>query len=370
MPGLIVNGSKIGVRLVEAELMKLRLDPENPRLHSAYLTHELSSNPSQKQLHEALSRLPEFESLVDSLAHNNGCFHAPLVSEDLRVLEGNRRVAAMRRLHAEHPKASRWQKVTVQQIVGRITVAQEKAIRAKCHLEGMLPWDGLSQLAEYTAVAEREGADRLATMLERHRVQIEPLLVAGRCMRAFSARYPDVRSAEALWVLAGLCGVKQIEPQVAFSRTTRCIFTEDDGERPQRQPYSTAKLFQWIAEGRFTRTHEEDGRVYHVKPARVPTVFRQVREAGEEAFCYFVEPEGSLARALASIEREQHTPNRQQVRALSLTHKYNELLGQIKTIRREESPELYRDATMTYHRLGQLLGLDRKERTDVQAARA
>jgi hypothetical protein len=86
----------------------------------------------------------------------------------------------------------------VQQLAGRITLAQEKAIRAKFHLEGMLPWDGLSQLAEYTAVAEREGADSLATMLGRFRRQIEPLLVAGRCVRRFSQDYPQVHAEELL----------------------------------------------------------------------------------------------------------------------------------------------------------------------------
>jgi hypothetical protein len=38
-----LNGTRLNIRLIEVELSKLRLDPDIPRLHSAYLTHELSS---------------------------------------------------------------------------------------------------------------------------------------------------------------------------------------------------------------------------------------------------------------------------------------------------------------------------------------
>src|SRR5262245_52175167 len=97
LPTLTVNGKAHGVRLLEVELTKLKLDVENPRLHSAYLTHELPAHPSQKQLAAFLESLPEFQSLYDSLARNNGCFQPPVVTYDLRVLEGNRRVTALLR---------------------------------------------------------------------------------------------------------------------------------------------------------------------------------------------------------------------------------------------------------------------------------
>jgi hypothetical protein len=43
MPTIPLNGVHLRVRLIEIELSKLRLDPENPRLHSAYLTHQLTA---------------------------------------------------------------------------------------------------------------------------------------------------------------------------------------------------------------------------------------------------------------------------------------------------------------------------------------
>jgi len=39
MTSLPLNGVRLRVRLVEVEVNRLKLDPENPRLHSAYLTH-------------------------------------------------------------------------------------------------------------------------------------------------------------------------------------------------------------------------------------------------------------------------------------------------------------------------------------------
>lgn len=369
MSKLIVNGSSLPMRLVEVELAKLRLDPENPRLHSAYLTHALPADPTQRQIEAVLRSLPEFQPLVEALLRNAGCFAPPLVSVDFRVLEGNRRVAALRSIRAEHPKSRAWSQLTVHQFIRPVTPAQEKVIRAKFHLESLLPWDGLSQLAEYTALAEREGQDQVAAMLGRFPRQIEPLLVAGRSIRAFANLYPEVQSPEVLWVLAGLCGVRQITPSVVFSRTNRCVFTDNDDQRPVHQPFALAQIYKWMAEGRFTRPYEEDHRQVVIKPGQAPALFRRVRQAGAEALAYFLEEDGSLAKAIALLDSEQPTINRQQRHALRLTHSYMEVLNQLKAIRREESPDLYRDAVACYHRLEQLLDLGRKERSRVHAQR-
>src|SRR6266542_3952944 len=56
------------------------------------------------------------------------------------------------------------------------------------NIETMLAWDSLSVLTEYLGVAEREGPDALAQMLGRYRPQIEPLLIAGRCLRGEADR--------------------------------------------------------------------------------------------------------------------------------------------------------------------------------------
>jgi hypothetical protein len=369
MPKLIVNGAGLPMRLVEVELSKLKLDAENPRLHSAYLTHELPADPTQKQIEAVLRSLPEFQPLVESILRNDGCFAPPLVSADFRVLEGNRRVAALRSLRAQQPKSGKWTRVTVHQLASPVLPTQEKTIRAKFHLEGMLPWDGLSQVAEYTALAEREGPDYIGDLLGRPARQIEPLLVAGRCLRAFSIQYPAVRSRDVLWVLVGLCGVRQLEPEVKFSRSTRSILTDQEEDRPPDQPFPIANFYKWLAEGRFTRPYEEEGRVWSIKPGQAPMIFRRVRQAGEEALLYFIEEGDSLAKAIASLECAQPTPSRQMAHALSVTRKYIEVLNQMKAIRKEDSPDLHRDAMACYHRLEQLLGITRKERARVHSAR-
>jgi hypothetical protein len=45
-----LNGARLRVRLIEADVSRLKLDPENPRLHSAYLTHDLPARPNEKQI--------------------------------------------------------------------------------------------------------------------------------------------------------------------------------------------------------------------------------------------------------------------------------------------------------------------------------
>ena len=366
MPTTIpLNGTRLNIRLIEVELSKLRLDPDNPRLHSAYLTHELPSRPSEKQIAQVLEQLPEFQPLLDSLMRNQGCHQLPLVTDDFRVLEGNRRVTAQRKLLTEHPKSDQWKMITIQQLVKKISPEQEKALRAKFHLESILPWDSLSVLTEYLGVAEREGPDYLAQMLGRYRPQIEPLLIAGRCVRRYSQDYPQSYGAELLWVLVGLCGVRQIEPQIAFSRTERCIYTDQDDERPTSQPYSLEKIMKWLAEGRFTKAYQDKQRQYMIKAAQVPRLFREVREAGEESLSHFLGDDGSLAKAIAFLRDGYSSSHRSKVHALQQTHKYMDALNRMEAIRREDNPELHREALACYHRLAQLLNLKQKEASNV-----
>src|SRR5215813_11282738 len=47
MPTLPINGAQLRVRMVEIELDRLKLDPDNPRLHTAYLTHA-AAHPAER----------------------------------------------------------------------------------------------------------------------------------------------------------------------------------------------------------------------------------------------------------------------------------------------------------------------------------
>jgi hypothetical protein len=366
MTTLPVNGVRLRVRLVEVELSRLKLDPENPRLHSAYLTHDLPARPNEKQIAAVLEQLPEFQALLDAITRNDGVFQPPLISADFRVLEGNRRVTALRKLQAADSKHTQWRTVTVHQLGVRIPAEQERALRAKFHLENALPWDALSQLTEYLAVAERDGPDLLATMVGKFRPQIEPLIVAGRAVRRFAETYPGLHSQDLLLILVGLCGVRRIIPEVTFAPSLRIIYTERDEERPQKQPFALQQVCKWLVEGRFTQPYEDGQRTYGIKPAQVPAVFREVRNAGAEVLSFFLEEGGSLAKASAFLQNGYSTLQREQRRALRQTQKYLDLLNGLKTIKQTDTPDLYRQAKACLHRLEQLLGSRHKEVHDVR----
>jgi hypothetical protein len=361
MPMFPINGTQLRVRLVEIELDRLKLDPDNPRLHTAYLTHALPSRPSEKQIIQALEELPEFQSLLDAISRNHGCFQPPLITADCRVLEGNRRVAALRKLRAEDPQNRQWESVAVHQLTARVLPEQERALRAKFHLEHALAWDGLSQLTEYVAMAERDGVDALATMLGKFRSAVEPVVVAGQALRLFSQTHPESRSQELLWVLVGLCGVREIVPKVMISTAARCVWTARDEERPREQPFSLAQIMKWLAEGRFTKPYEEEGRSYSIKRVMIPPLFRDVRRAGEEALSYFLEEGGSLAKAAYHLDNGYSAFHREQRRLLKHSQQYLDILSSLRTIRRDENPDLYREAVAIYNRLALILSPRQKE---------
>ena len=281
-------------------------------------------------------------------------------------MEGNRRITALRKLQAEDPQNRRWEVVTVHQLTARATPEQERALRAKFHLEHALAWDGLSQLTEYVAMAERDGVDVLARMLGKFRSAVEPVVVAGQAVRLFSQSYAESRAQELLWVLVGLCGVREVVPKVLISTAARCIWTARDEERPREQPFTLAQIMKWLAEGRFTKPYEEGGQSYVVKRAQIPALFRDVRRAGEEALSYFLEEGGSLAKAAYHLDNGYSAFHREQQRLLKQSQRYLDVLGTLRTIRRDEQPQLYREAVAIYHRLAVLLSPRQKEVTHVQ----
>jgi hypothetical protein len=229
------------------------------------------------------------------------------------------------------------------------------------NIENALPWDALSQLTEYLAVAERDGPDLLATMVGKFRPQIEPLIVAGRAVRRFAETYPDLRSQDLLLILVGLCGVRRIIPEVTFAPSLRVIYTDKDEERPQKQPFPLAQVMKWLVEGRFTHPYEDGQRSYTVKPIYVPAILREVRQSGEEAMSLFLEEDGSLAKAMAFLQDGYSALHREQRRALRQTQKYLDLLNGMKAIKQSETPDLYRETKSCLQRLEQLLGIKRKE---------
>src|SRR5262249_12208540 len=118
---------------------------------------------------------------------------------------------------------------------------------------------------------------------------------------------------------------------------------------------------RWLVEGRFTQPYEDGERNYDVRTVYPPTLFREVRQAGEEAMSLFLEEGGSLAKAMAFLQNGYSALHREQRRALRQTQKYLDLLNSMKTIKQSETPDLYREAMACLHRLEQLPGSKRKE---------
>jgi hypothetical protein len=145
------------------------------------------------------------------------------------------------------------------------------------------------------------------------------------------------------------------------ARQSGRVFTDTDGERPAQQPFPLSQVLRWLVEGRFTKPYRmADGRQVALKPTQVAAAFRRVRQAGEETLAYFLEPEGSLSKAVAFLDSGQEALHWRRKQAINLTQKYLDLLNQLKPIRRDENPELHREALACYHRLEQLLGVRRR----------
>ena len=95
-------------------------------------------------------------------------------------------------------------------------------------------------------------------------------------------------------------------------------------------------------------------------------MFRDVRRAGEEALSYFLEEGGSLAKAAYHLDNGYSAFHREPRRRLKHSQQSLDVLGTRRTIRRDEHPELYREAGAIDHRLAVFLSPRQKEVAHVQ----
>jgi hypothetical protein len=86
-----------------------------------------------------------------------------------------------------------------------------------------------------------------------------------------------------------------------------------------------------------------------------------VRRAGEEALSYFLEEGGSLAKAAYHLDNGYSAFHREQRRLLKHSQQYLDILSSLRTIRRDENPDLYREAVAIYNRLAVILSPRQKE---------
>jgi hypothetical protein len=209
------KGSNRKFEMIYVSPDDLEFDPKNPRFGG------LLSHKSQDQLQTAVFGEPYYASeLVDSLLQNGFIDYEPLIvrrrGKKYIVVEGNRRLAAVRHIRAEpdkYPNAkSKLDRIPVLVFPGSPDHVQQSAMRVYLgvrHLLGFREWPPVSKAIFLDRESRNPGGlDRIIKEVGITKQQARRFLVPYRLLK--KARIP-LPPGEDFWVLGeslGRTGVK------------------------------------------------------------------------------------------------------------------------------------------------------------------
>jgi hypothetical protein len=292
---------------------KLEFDPKNPRFGG------LLSNKSQEELQDAIFGEPYYASeLVDSLVENGFIDYEPLIvrrkAKKYIVIEGNRRLAAVRHIRAnlaKYPAAkSTLESIPVLIFRGNRSEIQDNAMRVYLgvrHLLGFREWPPVSK----AIFLDREsggpgGLDRIIKEVGITKQQARRFLVPYRLLKKAGIRLPP---GEDFWVLGealartGVKGFLQLDVD-ANTLEVRSFHTRN-----------LSKLMDDLYGRRIPGTDRRDPATRKVKDTRDLSLFARVLSSDkarlylhtgkrlQEASIYLDTREQSLAR-LTKITKE------------------------------------------------------------------
>lgn len=187
-----LDGRATIVGLERVPLDQLVLDEFNPRI-SFFKDNQAVADLSEQQVEFALSQgNPEaWRKLKDSIHNNRGVVNPIWVEPvDLaggrrfRVIEGNSRVLACRRLAGEEPGEALWHTILAYVLPDAVSAEQKNFIRLLSHLRGATDWDAYDKAKYLYRLWDEDGwpIDRLEKQTKMTRRQIEQNIEAYRLM--------------------------------------------------------------------------------------------------------------------------------------------------------------------------------------------
>jgi len=226
MPRAVESETKL--KYVSPDL--LDFDPENPRFAGRF------SGYTPDRIQKEISEEPYYAlELVDSLVENGFIDYEPLVvkrhGSRFTVIEGNRRLAAIREIRA-HPDRYAGRKSDLDQIPVLIFPEepddqQKNEMRVYLgvrHLFGFRDWPPLSKAQYLDRESEREGGlDRVLQETQLKKNQARRFLVPFRLLKSAELKIPD---SEGFWVLGealARAGIKKFLQLEVDPKTLRVL---------------------------------------------------------------------------------------------------------------------------------------------------
>ncbi len=238
---ITVLGKEIPYEIKDVDINMLEYYRENPRINYI-ISHHPPKNVTQEFIEQELLKLTSTKDRIRDLEENKGLLDEVYVVGN-KVVEGNTRLCAYRRLSKKYPQDERWQKIKARILLCEVSDEELFYILGTFHLKGKTEWDAYEKAAYiYKMIEElKKNPAEVAKQLGKYGKSIEATLKAYEVM---SKKYLKNSNFD------GLVGSSRDELK-KYSYFEAFFLQKELAKKAQETPAFLDQFIDWVKEDRF-----------------------------------------------------------------------------------------------------------------------
>lgn len=240
---IVVDGRNIAYELAELDIFTIDYYTENPRIN--YIISKYPADTITSELIEkTLLRKESTKELIHEIEENGGLLE-PVIVLSGKVIEGNTRLCAYRRLY-QKSQQEKWRKIRAQVITEQLTQKEIFTILSNYHIRGKTPWDLYEKAACINKMIDQgQGIEEVARIIRSTKTKVENMLKAYKIMRdkyLVRAQNQEENGSS--------------EDLKKFSYFDALFTNKDLAQRVENTPQFLDEFVEWVAEGRILKAQD------------------------------------------------------------------------------------------------------------------
>lgn len=179
---ITVMGREISYEIQDVDISKLGYYSENPRINYIISKHP-PERITQEFIEQELLKLDSTKERIKDLEENKGLVDEVYVLGN-KVVEGNTRLCAFRRLSKKYPDDPRWKTIKARILHDSVNDEELFYILRTFHIKGKTPWDAYEKAAYIHRMIKclNKTPDEIAKQIGMHKSSVEIMLKSYEVM--------------------------------------------------------------------------------------------------------------------------------------------------------------------------------------------
>jgi len=243
---ITVKGREISYEIKDVDIYSLEYYKDNPRINYIVSKHP-PEKVTQEFIEQELLKLDTVKERIKDLEENKGLLDEVYVLGN-KVVEGNTRLCAFRRLHKKYPDDPGWRVIKARILQNDVTDDELFYILSIFHIKGKTEWDAYEKAAYIYKMIKvlNKNPEEICKQLGKQRKTVEAMLNAYEVMaRRYLATIPETEL------------VNDVRDQLRKYSYFEAFFLQKDlVKKATETPAFVDEFVEWVKEDRFKRAQE------------------------------------------------------------------------------------------------------------------